>query len=222
VTAALVGAIAGAVAVALLYSYPKGETARRSYCVRCGTYTSRSFEHSVFGARGEGSTTSSMLTRVLSLPPGDHDHIWVEPWAHVFPTYNSPTSPELGTTQALAEGLLERRLRDLDVLDDHPHSIAVLDAAMKNDRIKARTFVERLLDPKRYYPTSSVMLLDRPDEWPERWAIVDAFDRAYRCSADNRFVKCTLTTRGKPKPVFEHNANGRGQASFPSFRDWVP
>jgi hypothetical protein len=35
-------------------------------------------------------------------------------------------------------------------------------------------------------------------------------------------VKCTLTTQGKPKVVFQYDADGRGQVNIPSLRDWAP
>jgi hypothetical protein len=218
----LVGAALGATAVALLYSYPKGETSLRSYCTRCGTVAAKSHEHSLLGARRETSTKSSVLTRVLALPPSDHEHVWVEPWAHVFPTYNSKSEPERGTPQALKNVLLGARLRDLDVLSDTPHAIAVLDAAMKNDATRGRAFISRLLDFDRHYPMSAVSLLDRDEEWPARWAAADAFDRAYRCDTAPGSVKCTLTTQGKPKVVFQYDADGRGQVNIPSLRDWAP
>lgn len=220
--AAVVGAALGATAVALLHSYPKGATSLRSYCTRCGTLVAKSHEHSVLGARREGSTNGSVLTRLLALPPNDHEHVWVEPWAHVFPTYNSKSAPELGTPPALKDTLLEAKLRDLDVLAETPHAIATLDAAIENDPARGRAFIGRLLAFDRHYPASAVSLLDRREEWPARWAAADAFDRAYRCSSDARSVKCTLTTRGQQKLVFQYGADGRGQVNFPSLRDWAP
>jgi hypothetical protein len=222
IIAAVGGAAAGGTLVALLHNYPKGETALRSYCTRCAMYASRAHEHSVLGARRAASTKSSALTRVLALPPDDHEHVWVEPWAHVFPTFNSPSEPKLGTPEALKNALLTSRLRDLDTLAETPHAVALLDGAMKNDPSRARAFIGRLLDFDRHYPTSAVSLLDRAEEWPARWAAVDAFDRAYRCTSDGRTLECTLTTRGQPKRVMLFDAEGRGQASFPGFRDWAP
>lgn len=150
------GVVVGGTAVALGHSYPKGTTALRSYCTRCGMMTFRVYEHAWLGARRESSTEATILTRVLALPPKDHEHAWVEPWAHVFPTYASESAPEPGTPEAWRNSVLQTRLRELDVLAESLHAIAVLDAAMQQDAERTREFVVRLLDFERHYPIGVV------------------------------------------------------------------
>jgi hypothetical protein len=214
-----IGLVAGAVGVALLYSYPKGITAVRSYCTKCGMYKEHSHQHAVLGGERRESTTSSMLTKLLALAPNDHEHVYTEPPAHVFP---STEAPEQGTQAFLTSNLLAHRLRQLDNIDQTPQYVMLLAEAMKADREKARAFMYKLLDPKRHYPADVITILDRDASWEDRWALVDAFDTAYQCTETPQQVTCTLQTNGKPTQVFELRADGMGRFSGPSYRSWKP
>ena len=215
----VVGLAAGGTTVALLHNYPKSVTVVQSYCVECGVFTQHAKEHVVLGAVQSSRTWRGMLATLVSTGPANHEHHWVEPWAHVFP---SDQGPPLGTDAALQDALLRAQLRELETFDHTPQYIVVLSDALQQDKQKAAAFMARILDLKNHYPAAVVELLRRDGSWEERWAAVDAFAKAHRCIESPQAVQCTLLTDGKQQVVFEMTAHGAGRRSMPSLRSWKP
>lgn len=218
-TGLAIGFVAGGVCVGLLFSYPKGFTATRTYCTKCGVHQEHSRGHEVLGSVRSSSSESIMLTRLLALAPNDHEHTYVEPPAHVFPSTEVPAQK---TPEHLQNTLLTRQLRKLEDIQESPQAVALLTEAMANDRDKTSALILKLLDPKRYYPGDVISILGRQGTWEERWAAIDAFDKAYKCTDTPQQVQCTLETQGKEEPVFELRADGTGRITVPSLRNWKP
>jgi hypothetical protein len=213
------GIAAGGTIVALLHNYPKSITVVQSYCVECGFFTEQAKQHVVLGAERSSRMWRGMFATLVSTGPPNHEHHWVEPWAHVFP---SDQGPPLGTEAALHDALLRAQLRELEVFDHTPQYVVVLNEAIQQDKAKASAFIARILDLKNHYPAAVVDLLSRDGSWEERWAAVDAFVAAHRCIESPQAVQCTLLTNGKPQVVFEMTAQGAGRRSMPSLRSWKP
>ena len=216
---ALGGTIFGGVVATLLHNYPKDITAERSYCTECGMFSERMREHVVLGGQRMQRTYKGMFASLAFTGPPNHEHHWVEPYAHVFPSTHGPPP---GTEAALHDALLQSRLQELDNFERAPHYVVLLHEAIKADKKKAEAFMALFLDPRRHYPAAVFELLNRDESWDERWAAIDAFVAAHRCIESPQAVRCTLVNNGKPQVVFEMNAQGAGRRSLPSLRSWKP
>lgn len=179
----------GVVAGAFLNRWPAWGTTRASYCSMCGMHSEDIERTPVLGRHRSSSTRVGILARLLGPAVGDHGHVWTTA-AFIAPT-NPP--PKLGSREAFTQVVSEAEVRDLELLEDSPHAIALLDEAMRNDRPRALRFVQKLLDPQAYFPIEAIGLLDRPAQsWDERWRVVDAFLDAYHCDVTEVSASCRM------------------------------
>lgn len=179
----------GMVAGAFLNRWPAWATTRHAYCTMCGVHSEETERTPVLGRHRQQSTRAGILAKLLGPAIGDHGHAWSAP-AYVAPT-NPP--PKLGSREAFTQVVAEAEVRELELLEDSPHAIALLDEAMRNDRNRATRFVQKLLDPQAYFPIEAIGLLDRPSQsWEERWQVVDAFINAYHCDVTEVSASCRM------------------------------
>ncbi len=179
----------GVVAGALLNRWPAWSTTRHAYCTLCGAHHEESERTPVLGRHRAESTRAGILAKLLGPAIGEHGHAWSTA-AYVAPT-NPP--PKLGSREAFTQVVTEAKVRELELLEDSPHAIAILDEAMRNDRPRAVRFIQKLLDAQAYFPLEAIGLLDRPSQtWEERWHIVDAFVGAYHCDVTEVSASCRM------------------------------
>ena len=183
----------GVVAGAFLNRWPAWGTTRHSYCSICGVHNEESERTPVLGRHRQSSTRVGILSHLLGpalmATGGEHGHVWITP-AYVAPT-NPP--PKLGSREAFTQVVSEAEVRDLELLEDSPHAVALLDEAMVNDRTRTVRFVQKLLDPGAFLPIEAIGLLDRPQQsWEERWRVVDAFLDAYHCDVTEVSASCRM------------------------------
>lgn len=179
----------GLVCGAFLNRWPAWSVSRHAYCTICGAHNEETEKTPLLGRHRQQSTRSGILAKMLVGALGDHGHAWSTP-AYVAPT-NPP--PKLGSREAFTQVVAESEVRELELLEDSPHAIAVLDEAMRNDRTRTVRFIQRLLDPQAYLPIEAIGLLDRPSQtWEERWHVVDAFLDAYHCDVTEVSASCRM------------------------------
>jgi hypothetical protein len=179
----------GMVAGAFLNRWPAWGTTRHAYCTMCGVHNEESERTPVLGRHRQQSMRAGILAKLIAPVVGDHGHAWSIA-AYVAPT-NPP--PKLGSREAFTQVVAEAEVRELELLEDSPHAIALLDEAMRNDKPRAVKFIQKLLDPQAYLPVEAIGLLDRPSQsWEERWQVVDAFLNAYHCDVTEVSASCRM------------------------------
>lgn len=178
----------GLVAGAFFNRWPAWGVTRHAYCTMCGAHNESSERTPLLGRHTQQAIRTGIVAKLLTPMVGEHGHVWTTA-AYVAPT-NPP--PKLGSREAFTQTVTEAEIRDLEVLEDSPHAIAVLDEAMRNDRARTLRFMSKLLDPQAYLPIEAIGLLDRKESWEERWQVVDAFLDAYHCDVTEVSASCRM------------------------------
>jgi hypothetical protein len=180
--------VSGVVAGAFLNRWPTWTTTRHAFCTLCALHREETERTPVLGRHRTQAERGGILHELLAGAVGNHQHVW-STLAYVPPTY--PT-PKLSSRDAFTQAVAEAKVHDLEALESNPHTIAILDEAMRNDRGRTLRFLQKVLDPQAYVPTEAIALLDRKGTWEERWAVVDAFFAAYHCDVTDISASCRL------------------------------
>lgn len=179
----------GVAAGAMANRWPAWGTTRHAFCTTCGMHSEESERTPLLGRYRTSSTRAGILAKLMQPAVGDHAHVWTTA-AYVAPT-NPP--PKLGSREAFTRVVTEAEVRELELLEESPHTIALLDQALRDDRPRTIRFVQKLLDPAAYFPIEALGLLDRPAQsWDERWRVVDAFLDAYHCDVTEVSASCRM------------------------------
>jgi len=149
---------------------------------------------------------------------GDHPHEWAVPRAFVPPT--NPAG-ELTTSQQIAQEVMKRKLTDLQHLEQWAKGLGILESAMRNNRFRTVSLVQRILDERNYLDFNVIMILDREAPWPERWAILESFLNSYHCHHEEELFQCVLVIDGTDKVLFTRDPTNVQSTSI-DWRNWTP
>ncbi len=160
--AACIGAVVGFVVALLLHNYPKDVVTRHRYCLVCAEYEESHREGAILGAaHGEKHSFGGPVRNLLAPAVGEHEHRYTE-WTTIHPTFGVPAEhPEIA-----------ERVRAIAEIESSPQLVSVLDQAMRNDRERTVSLLQRTIDPAVALPLSVIAQLDVDAPWPERWATV--------------------------------------------------
>ena len=201
-----------------LHFVPENIATRRTHCTVCALHHEETESETVFGKHVTRSDREAVLNKLLSSAVGDHEHAWMTPAAFVPPTTPAKKLDAAGEFQ---QAVAEAEVRDLELLEESPHLLALLDEAMRNDQARTLKLVQTILDPKAFVPVEAIALLDRPTSWENRWAVVDAFLDVYHCNANEVAVSCRMRQGPTDLLVLARTANSVATGSI-DWQHWVP
>jgi hypothetical protein len=159
----LVGVIVGFVVTTLLHNYPKREVTRHRYCRVCAEYEETYREGVILGARTASKKMfHGPLGRLMKEAADQHEHRFTD-WATIFPTHGVELEhPEIAA-----------KIQEMQMMDNDPHLIATVEQAMRNDRKRALTLMQRIIDPTGGVTAAVVIPWASEMHWDVWWSRVD-------------------------------------------------
>jgi hypothetical protein len=155
---AVIALVIGFAIATLLHNYPKDVVTRHRFCLVCAEYEETYDEATILGAtHGHKEHFGGPVRELLAPAVGAHEHRFTE-WTTIHPTFGVPAE----------NPYIEERVRAIQEIERSPHTIALLDASMRNAPDCTIRLLQLVIDPAHKVSPTVLQQLDKELPWPER------------------------------------------------------